>query len=73
MSQPDEDAEFERKMNALGIDLPPDEIAQLRRAFARQRAALLSWEGQVPPTTEPALVFLLPGGSAATADDAAAG
>jgi hypothetical protein len=59
MSQPGEDAEFEAKLKALGIALPPQEVAHLHRTFLRQRAALRSWEERVPPTTEPALVLRL--------------
>ena len=57
MSHPDDDAEFGAKLTALGVDLPPQEIAHLRRTFMRQRAALRSWEGRVPATTEPALTL----------------
>ena len=66
MSHLDEDADFEQRLSALGIDLPPQEIAHLRRTFKRQRAALRSWEERVPPTTEPALVFALGDEGAAT-------
>lgn len=59
MTHSDDDGEFERRLAALGIDLPAEEIAHLRRTFVRQRAALRTFEERVPPTTEPALVLVL--------------
>ena len=71
MSHPDDDAQFDAKLAALGIDLPPEEIAHLRRTFVRQRATLRSWEGRVPLITEPALTLSLRDGSGDGTDGAA--